>query len=77
MRILKLMALPLFIGAIQGCDMNTPSAPTPAQILKADAKSQGAMREYYGNMLTSNAKPKSKSKAKAKAKGQGQPGEGH
>jgi len=75
MRILKLMALPLFIGAIPGCDMNTPSAPTPAQILKADAKSQGAMKEFYGNMLGSKTKAKAKSKPTTKARAQ--QGESH
>lgn len=56
----------VLVGSLAGCDANQPSVPTQEQIIKADSKSQDAMREYYGNMLKPQSGPKAKAKAKAK-----------
>jgi hypothetical protein len=58
------LALVLSIGFLQGCDMNAPKEPTQTQVLKADAKSQEAMKQYYGNMIGPQSKAKSTHKPK-------------
>ena len=58
------LALVLSTGFLGGCDMNAPKEPTREQILKQDAKSQDAMRKYYGNMVGSQSKTRSRSRAR-------------
>ena len=63
MRCVRLCLMGLVLSApwLQGCDMNAPKEPTHEQVLKADAKSQGAMKEHYGNMIGPQSGSKSKS----------------
>lgn len=54
-------ALVLSFGLLEGCGMGTPSEPTREETLKADEKTQDAMRSYYGNMIGKNARSPTKS----------------
>ncbi len=58
------LALGLSFGLLAGCDMNAPKEPTREQVLKQDAKSQDAMRKFYGNMVGAQSKARSRSKAR-------------
>ncbi len=51
------------LGSLTGCDADTPRVPTPEQVLRADAASQDAMRQHYGNTRRHQSKPRSQSDA--------------
>ncbi len=60
------VAVLLSLGFLQGCGWGGPTAPTPAQTLKADEQTQNSMRAHYGNMIGDKAKVKSKRSSRAR-----------
>jgi len=61
---LHIVCLVVSTSFLEGCNFGAPNEPTQTQILKSDAKTQAAIKQYYGNMIG----PRSGAKGKATPK---------